>query len=239
MRATVRILVSFLVLLIAMSLSGPLLPSKLTASARAGLCSRAQWLCTTSFARPQFLSAQSLSWISGSPSFIRLFSGTSTNTSAAAQFSWRISASYSAKGKRFNPELNLFNHNSSVRAAKTGTELQNIGDKDKKDRPASGQDSFFVNEVGTTGSVAFGVADGVGGWTESGVDPADFAHGICEYMATAANGFPEGFNSTTLHPKDLLQLGYENVMKDKTVVGGGSTACIATADTSGSVEVAK
>ncbi|KAL0254398.1 Protein phosphatase 2C 7 [Diplodia seriata] len=144
------------------------------------------------------------------------------------KFAYQISASYSAKGHQFNPEYNLFNHNPFVRLTKKG------GHK----RPASGQDSFFVNQIGDTGAVAFGVADGVGGWTESGVDPADYAHGICDYMAVAANGYPEGFVKGPLHPKDLLQIGYDNVTSDDSIIGGGSTACIAAAEPDGSVEVA-
>lgn len=228
MRATVRFLISFLVLLIAMSFAGPrlALQSKLSVSTGAGLSACAQWqLCNASLTQAQRLS----SWIASNAPASRSFSASSRNSSQMRKFTYRISASYSAKGHQFNPEYNLFNHNPFVRLTRKG------GHK----RPASGQDSFFVNQVGDTGAVAFGVADGVGGWTESGVDPADFAHGLCDYMAVAANGYPEGFANGPLHPKDLLQIGYDNVTNDDSIIGGGSTACLATAEPDGSVEVAK
>ncbi|KAF2836399.1 protein serine/threonine phosphatase 2C [Patellaria atrata CBS 101060] len=162
---------------------------------------------------------------------------TSPRSGSNKEFTYQISSSYSAKGRRFNASRNVFNYNPFVRITKTATELAS-GKKDKANRPESGQDAFFVASVGETSSMAFGVADGVGGWTESGIDPADFAHGLCDYMASAANAYPEGFKEGRLHPRDLLQIGYERVSKDDSVVGGGSTAVLAVADPAGTVEVA-
>ncbi|OMP87665.1 Protein phosphatase 2C-like protein 7, mitochondrial [Diplodia seriata] len=210
-----------------MSFTGPrlVLQTKLSQAAGAGLTSCTQLsLCNASLARAPRLS----SWLASTAPASRPYSATARNGSQMPKFAYQISASYSAKGHQFNPEYNLFNHNPFVRLTKKG------GHK----RPASGQDSFFVNQIGDTGAVAFGVADGVGGWTESGVDPADYAHGICDYMAVAANGYPEGFVKGPLHPKDLLQIGYDNVTSDDSIIGGGSTACIAAAEPDGSVEVA-
>lgn len=109
---------------------------------------------------------------------------------------------------------------------------------DKRKRPRSGQDSFFFSQVGTTQTTTFGVMDGVGGWTQSGIDPADFSHGVCEYMACAARAWPLEGKTRSLHPKNLLQLGYDEVIKDESIVGGGSTACLAVAEPDGNVEVA-
>ena len=82
--------------------------------------------------------------------------------------------------------------------------------------------------------MAFGVVDGVGGWEESGIDPADVAHSLCDYMADAAARYPYGFEklqkgSNSLRPVELLDLGYEKVMANEAITGGGCTACIATA----------
>ncbi|KAK8163006.1 phosphatase 2C-like domain-containing protein [Phyllosticta citrichinensis] len=228
MRATTRLLVSLVVLFIAMSFAGHQLPRKLASSARAGLCSRSPWLCSAISSLPSILDPQHLPRNIAGDSLRRLFGTTARNASQNSSFTYHISASYTAKGVRYSPERNLFNHNPFVRL--TG--------KGGKRRPLSGQDAFFVNQIGDSGAVAFGVADGVGGWVESGVDPADFAHGLCDYMAVAANGYPEGFADGPLHPKDLLQIGYENVMKDDSILGGGSTACIAAAEEDGTVEVA-
>ncbi|KAF2099598.1 protein serine/threonine phosphatase 2C, partial [Rhizodiscina lignyota] len=153
------------------------------------------------------------------------------------RFSYGLSASYSAKRQRLDPERNLYTFDPYVRLKKTATELRN-GPKDKKSRPQSGQDAFFISSVGDTDSIAFGVVDGVGGWEESGVDPADFAHGLCDYMASAARTFPEGFNTSEARPKDLLEIGYLKVMEDMSIAAGGSTACVATVDSAGHLEVA-
>ncbi|BBN13189.1 protein phosphatase PTC7 [Marchantia polymorpha subsp. ruderalis] len=80
--------------------------------------------------------------------------------------------------------------------------------------------------------------DGVGGWIESGLDPADFSHGLCEFMACAARSWPHGSNTASLHPRDLLQEAYDQVTVDDRIEGGGSTACLAVAEPDGNVEVA-
>jgi protein phosphatase PTC7 len=77
----------------------------------------------------------------------------------------------------------------------------------------------------------------VGGWVNSGVDPADFAHGFCDYMAYAAfthNGEGKG----VLGARALMQKGYEDICRDKTVPAGGSTACVGVARGDGVLEVA-
>ncbi|KAF2228947.1 protein serine/threonine phosphatase 2C [Viridothelium virens] len=155
----------------------------------------------------------------------------------ATRFTYRIAASYSGKGQRLNPIRNTYEFNSvNISAIFEGP--QGAAKATKKKRPASGQDSFFVGNVGDTGGVAFGVADGVGGWVESGIDPADFAHSLCNYMGKAAARFPAGFKTQPMAPQELLQIGFEKVMKDDSVPGGGSTACIATANVEGRLDVA-
>ena len=111
----------------------------------------------------------------------------------------------------------------------------------KAGRISSGQDSFFVSSVGRSQSVAFGVADGVGGYQDQGIDSADFAHGLCSNMGKVANNFStgKGSESEKLSPLQLLKSGYSKVCSDKTIVGGGSTACLAVANPDGGLEVAK
>lgn len=106
----------------------------------------------------------------------------------------------------------------------------------KRKRPNSGQDAFFVSRVSESDMVAFGVADGVGGWTDSGFDSADFSHGFCNYVAESAHHFNV---ATGVTAKRLMEMGYEKIVEDKTVVGGGSTACIGIARGDGNVEIAK
>ncbi|OCL01837.1 5-azacytidine resistance protein azr1 [Glonium stellatum] len=169
----------------------------------------------------------------------RLFHSSSQAWSSTPHYSYYVAASYSAKGHRLDPEHNLYTYNTPRQPNGKPTDIKKCKQqRDKRVRPRSGQDAFFVGRVGNSGALAFGVADGVGGWSESGVDPADFAHGLCEYMACAARAFPGDSKSSPLHPRDLLQAGYDEVMQDKAIIGGGSTACMALAEPNGLVEVA-
>jgi protein phosphatase PTC7 len=150
-----------------------------------------------------------------------------------------VASSYSAKQDRFNADANLYTNPPYDPSKTTIENLRACKDAiDKRHRAKSGQDAFFYSQVGTTNATAFGVADGVGGWVESGLDPADFSHGLCEYMTCAARSWPQGSNTTSLHPKDLLQVAYDEVTEDDTIEGGGSTACLAVAEPDGHVEVA-
>ena len=89
-----------------------------------------------------------------------------------------------------------------------------------------------------SGTVAFGVADGVGGWVDSGVDPADFSHGFCGYMAQVARVYEPESPRQRLTARQLMQKGYENICHDGSVRAGGSTACVAVADPNGTLDVA-
>ena len=153
----------------------------------------------------------------------------STSTSQGP-FSYRIAASFSAKGRRFVPKGGLFSfdpHNQSS----TRKDVP-------KQRPGSGQDAFFVSSVGNSTNVAFGVADGVGGWSDSGIDSAHFSHGLCQSMSDEARDVDLSANRR-LYAGELLQKGYNKVIEDKSVVGGGTTACIAVGGNDGNLEVAK
>ncbi|KAF2400459.1 protein serine/threonine phosphatase 2C [Trichodelitschia bisporula] len=110
----------------------------------------------------------------------------------------------------------------------------------RKTRPASGQDAFFVATAPGARALALGVVDGVGGWENEGVDPADFAHSMCEHMASAAERFPEGFEPPprTLAPRALMETAYEKVLADREIAAGGSTACVAVIDSAGTMDAA-
>ncbi|KAI0466468.1 protein serine/threonine phosphatase 2C [Xylaria cf. heliscus] len=146
-------------------------------------------------------------------------------------FTYDVAASFSAKNKRFDTLTNVFRFNPYNR-------VQAEKKRPKSKRPASGQDAFFVSRVGDTNAVAFGVADGVGGWEESGVDPADFAHSFCDYMASAAYGYKSGNGEIPLAPRALMQRGYDDVCSDRSVHAGGSTASVAVASEDGKLEIA-
>lgn len=165
------------------------------------------------------------------------------------QFTYHIAASYIGKDKPYDPSTHIFHFNPYNRVQPPPAPPRK---RSKRARPESGQDAFFVTRLSNDTSsspnpnssvVALGVADGVGGWMDSGVDPADFSHGFCDYMAAAAYAYPSkaASGSTPAMPltaKMLMQAGYEAICADPTVPAGGSTAIVSLLDPSGTLEVA-
>ncbi|KAL8712496.1 MAG: hypothetical protein Q9220_003344 [cf. Caloplaca sp. 1 TL-2023] len=151
------------------------------------------------------------------------FSHTSATSSS---ITYRIGAAFSAKHRKFNQKQDIYTFN----ATRQSTEKQPF-----TGRPASGQDAFFISTVGKGSNTAFGVADGVGGWSDSGIDSADFSHGLCRYLAQSAKDYEDDQN---LGARDLLSRGFEDVVADESIPGGGSTACIAVGQADGTIEVA-
>lgn len=165
----------------------------------------------------------------------RSFHSTSPS-SAPPGFEYKIAAAFSGKGNVFdrNKHFYLFD-------AETGQGGYGEADLAKRGRKIpSGQDSFFIGPVGdyATGSVAFAVADGVGGYKDSGIDSADFAHGLCRYMREVA-GEKEAEMEKNVKALRLLQDGYDRLCSDPKIQGGGSTACVAVATAGGTMDVAK
>jgi protein phosphatase PTC7 len=172
-------------------------------------------------------------------------------THASAPFTYAISAAYSGKHDPLNLTANLYTHDPHRQSTTTITESH--WSQRKSLRPQSGQDAFFVSNVGFPSSshsnnngceqITFGVADGVGGWADSGVDAADFAHALCDNMASASIHYPDSFGGSAnaphpLRPTDLLEHGYQSVLQDRRILAGGSTACIAVAGSDATLEVA-
>ncbi|QSZ33831.1 hypothetical protein DSL72_005403 [Monilinia vaccinii-corymbosi] len=159
---------------------------------------------------------------------IRLFSTTRCNFSSPT-FTYGISASYCAKESRYSPTKNLspFNPHSPIP----------IPLKPADRRPASGQDAFFVAPISNTSDIALGVADGVGGWIDSGVDPSDFSHGLCEYMAHTASA-SNTIDEAPISARRLMQKGYDLVCASGKVRAGGSTAIVGIFNSGGVMEVA-
>lgn len=150
----------------------------------------------------------------------------SYSSSSPSNVTYRIGAAFVGKGRTFTVQQNVFAFEPT---RQTPNKPPFTG------RPASGQDAFFVSSVGNGESTAFGLADGVGGWAESGIDPSDFSHGLCHYMAHDAIEFEEG----RLGARQLLERGFHDVVADEDITGGGSTACVAVGDSQGYLEVAK
>ncbi|KAM0232886.1 hypothetical protein ACHAP5_010583 [Fusarium lateritium] len=153
----------------------------------------------------------------------------STSTDAS-RFSYHVASSFIAKDRPYDPSSHVFHFNPYNR-------IQPPRNRRPSARPESGHDAFFVSRVNDSGSVAFGVADGVGGWVDSGVDPADFSHGFCDYMALAAHEHQTS-SEAPLTARKLMQKGYDAICNDSSLRAGGSTACVAIAGADGNLEVA-
>ncbi|MCJ1472624.1 hypothetical protein MMC13_001273 [Lambiella insularis] len=152
-------------------------------------------------------------------------------SASSGSYSYRIAASFSPKGVRFNPKKDLFSFHEENQSDHTANPAN------PRTRPNSGQDAFFVSTIGKSNNVAFGVADGVGGWSDSGIDSADFSHGLCERMADVAIG-TSTHQERILRPRDLLQKAYAALVNEKKIRGGGSTACVAVGSSDGILQVA-
>jgi len=89
--------------------------------------------------------------------------------------------------------------------------------------------------------VSFGIADGIGGWVESGVDPSLFSQALMyhahRYSRNAWAGEPEidptmdyeereQIEGWEMTPYECLDLAYGGVLREKYVQAGSSTACI-------------
>ncbi|KAL2022755.1 hypothetical protein VTK56DRAFT_4571 [Thermocarpiscus australiensis] len=154
----------------------------------------------------------------------------------SSKFVYNVAASYIAKGRPFDPSVQVFQFNPYY----TRIQPPKVG-RGRFSRPESGQDAFFVSRLGAVpGEIALGVADGVGGWTSHGVDPADFSHALCEYMAAAATAATATMGGTgqPLTARQLMQMGYDAVRQDRSIRAGGSTAVVGLLTANGALEVA-
>lgn len=93
--------------------------------------------------------------------------------------------------------------------------------------------TYYQNMV--TKGVSFGVADGVGGWIDSGVDPSLFSQALMyharRYAMTAWAGEPETdptqdyeererVDGWEITPAECLELAYGGVLRERTVLAG-------------------
>ncbi|KAG0224642.1 Protein phosphatase PTC7 [Actinomortierella wolfii] len=92
----------------------------------------------------------------------------------------------------------------------------------------AGEDAFF--HVSTPNRVALGVADGVGGWSEVGVDPAlfswalmDNAEAVARLTDTVSDKDEE---IKVLDAQSILDGAYTALIKSGKIEAGSSTACI-------------
>ncbi|MBA7493808.1 hypothetical protein ES702_04373 [subsurface metagenome] len=146
-----------------------------------------------------------------------------------------IAAASSGKQRKYEPEKSTIDFTRGTESALGLQVAGNVYTK-RRSRPDSGEDAYFVASVGgDQNTIAMGVCDGVGGWSEQGINPADFSHGMCSYMAEHALSTRD---SSTLHPRKLMHVGYDEILADTQVRAGGATACVAVADGTGRIRTA-
>ncbi|KAI0798040.1 phosphatase 2C-like domain-containing protein [Abortiporus biennis] len=104
-----------------------------------------------------------------------------------------------------------------------------------------GEDFFYIQEMRNRSGLSIGIADGVGGWVDQGIDPALFAQTLMfhasRYSKSSWAGEPE-FDPTQdyeereevegweLRPEECMELAHAGVLREKAVSMGSSTACI-------------
>lgn len=157
---------------------------------------------------------------------------TSYSSSTTPHLSFHLAACVSGKGRKFRSDRNVHDYDRETQDA-LGLQRGETRAQRKINRPDSGQDAFFIAKL-QPHSTAFGIADGVGGWATSGVDPAEFSHGFCHYMAETALEWTHG----RLTARMLMEIGYQNIIDDPNVPAGGSTACIGIAGPDGTLQMA-
>ncbi|XP_073982119.1 protein phosphatase PTC7 homolog [Rhodnius prolixus] len=92
--------------------------------------------------------------------------------------------------------------------------------KSKFKKGQFGDDAWFTAKVKSAD--VLGVADGVGGWRQYGIDPGEFSSNLmktCERLVTCGK-FIES------QPSSLLARSYNELLENKQPVLGSSTACV-------------
>ncbi|KAJ7109372.1 phosphatase 2C-like domain-containing protein [Mycena epipterygia] len=115
---------------------------------------------------------------------------------------------------------------------------------------SAGEDFFLCTKMRHNSGVSLGVADGVGGWIEQGVDCSMFSQALMYYahghfengwagepeinpiLEAPVEAAPEGVEMT---PSQCLELAYHDVLADDSVEAGSSTACLLTINSSSGI----
>lgn len=95
----------------------------------------------------------------------------------------------------------------------------------------AGEDAVMVAQTQSSGDsspdVAIGVADGVGSWSESGVDPALFSQALMFHASSLFSSQTSATHQDT-SPKRLLTQAFKRVQAESAIPAGSSTATILT-----------
>ncbi|KAI5778503.1 5-azacytidine resistance protein azr1 [Geopyxis carbonaria] len=149
----------------------------------------------------------------------------SFHSTAPKCFDYHIAAAFSSKRQKFCPKTNVFTFNPLITYSDS---------RQRSLQSAAGQDAFFVAKSVACGATAVGVADGVGGYDDVGIDSSQFSQGLCQSIAQCA----EKAHGTHLDPVSLMGDGYRRILEESVIPGGASTACVGLFQNTGNLSVA-
>ncbi|KAI9241799.1 MAG: phosphatase 2C-like domain-containing protein [Podila humilis] len=164
-------------------------------------------------------------------------SSTPTTTApSSVAYNYMLAASWSPKSRRRatpTPEQDEeWWRNPTHYHTKSGSTTPLSSTTKRRGKVDAGEDAFF--HVSTPSRVALGVADGVGGWSEFGVDPALFSWALMEHAEKIARltdniadmrDDPES-KDRVLDAQTILDGAYHRLVESGNVEAGSSTACI-------------
>lgn len=85
-----------------------------------------------------------------------------------------------------------------------------------------GEDSYFIYKIRNR-TLAIGVADGVGSWKHSGIDPALFSRALTSNAFDITNN--HYYNNLQIDSYNIMNLAYEQLKKDERNIYGSATFC--------------
>ncbi|EDV21568.1 uncharacterized protein TRIADDRAFT_30137 [Trichoplax adhaerens] len=89
-----------------------------------------------------------------------------------------------------------------------------------------GDDAYFITISHHVHNYLTGVADGVGGWKEYGVDPSLFSH----LLMKNCKSYAKNYCVDSAFPLKILKTGYDTMLSEHPNLLGSSTACVMVID---------
>ena len=130
---------------------------------------------------------------------------------------WGKSSGYNNNSNSINPNHKNKKKNSS------NAENNNVEKRSSICEDNCGEDAYFL--MNAIKHACYGVADGVGGWSLSGVDPAIFSRKLMHHAKEISASL-----DTIAHPKDIMDSAFQKVCETPDENPGGSTACFVSID---------
>lgn len=150
-------------------------------------------------------------------------------SSETAKFHFLVSPAYCAKARYVPPDATKYNQ----LYYEEEHQMPNSESSQQKTRPDTGDDAYFYTtwtEPGPLqGSMAIGVADGVGGVAKQGIDPSNLSNSLLEEVGQLFRIQQKDAERKSLcSPVTLLRNAYDSLRADRDRFQGATTACLAT-----------